>query len=162
MDRSCHFVTEYLNDENQQAAINGKEFKILDLINDELYEVRLVKSEVERKELILVVFFLAVCWVGKVGVFFTKSLQKLGITDKHEELELNAYSLHLALTGKHFLIVFKNKKRQEWELLLSKNCDHSFTAVTCRLFFRCSQKTRRERTWAVEGGSSKHWIVLFL
>ena len=58
MDRSCHTVTKYLNDEKTHRAINTKFFKRLDQINDQLFEVKLVKAEIEHREPIIVGFFM--------------------------------------------------------------------------------------------------------
>ena len=57
MDWSRHTVTRYLLDERTNGAINNKMFKRLDYLNDELYEVKLVKSETEHEEPIIVGFF---------------------------------------------------------------------------------------------------------
>ena len=48
MDRSRHTVTKYLNDEKTHSAINNKIFKRLNFITDQLYEIELVKSEIEH------------------------------------------------------------------------------------------------------------------
>ena len=58
MDRSRHTETKYLNDEKTHAALNGKLFKKLDLVNNSLYEVELVKGQIEHKEPIIVGFFI--------------------------------------------------------------------------------------------------------
>ena len=58
MDRSRHTVTKYLNDEKTHSAINSKLFERLNFINDQLYEVELVKSEIEQREPIIVGFFI--------------------------------------------------------------------------------------------------------
>ena len=58
MDRSRHTVTKYLNDEKTHSAINSKTFKRLNHITDQLYEVELVKSEIEHRESIIVGFFI--------------------------------------------------------------------------------------------------------
>ena len=50
MYRSRHTVTKYLNDEKFHSAINHKLFKRLNFITDQLYEVELVKSEIEHRE----------------------------------------------------------------------------------------------------------------
>ena len=50
MDRSRHTVTKYLSDEKTHSAINSKLFKRLNHITDQLYEVELVKSEIEHRE----------------------------------------------------------------------------------------------------------------
>ena len=56
MGRSRPTVTKYLSDEKTHGAIDNKVFKRLGSINDQLYEVELVKSEIEHKEPIIVGF----------------------------------------------------------------------------------------------------------
>ena len=56
-DRSRHTATKYLNDKKTHSEINSKLFKRLSCINDQLYEVELVKSEIEHREPIVVGFF---------------------------------------------------------------------------------------------------------
>ena len=51
-------VAKYLNDEKTHSAINNKLFKRLNFITDQLYEVELVKSEIEHREPIIVGFFI--------------------------------------------------------------------------------------------------------
>ena len=58
MDRSRHTVTKYLSDEKTHSAFNSKLFKRLNHITDQLYEVELVKTEIEHRELIIVGFFI--------------------------------------------------------------------------------------------------------
>ena len=58
MGRSRHTVTKYLSDEKTHGAINTKFFKRLDRINDQLYEVKLAKAEIEHRESIIVGFFI--------------------------------------------------------------------------------------------------------
>ena len=53
MDRSRHTVTKYLSDEKAHGTIKNKMYKRLRFINDQLYEVELVKSEVQNKEPII-------------------------------------------------------------------------------------------------------------
>ena len=49
MYRSRHTVKKHLSDEKTNGAINTKFFKRLDHINDQLYEVELVKAEIEHR-----------------------------------------------------------------------------------------------------------------
>ena len=58
MDRSRHTATKFLNDEMTHSAINNKLFKRLNFITDQLYEVELVKPEIEHREPIIVGFFI--------------------------------------------------------------------------------------------------------
>ena len=58
MDRSRHTVTKYLTDEKTHSAINCKMFKRLNQLTDQLFEVELVKPEIEHRETIIVGFFI--------------------------------------------------------------------------------------------------------
>ena len=44
-----HLITKYTKDKKTHAAINIKMFKRLGLINDQLYEVELAKTEIKQK-----------------------------------------------------------------------------------------------------------------
>ena len=48
MDRSRHTVTKYLSDEKAHGTLKSKMYKRLRFINDQLYEVQLVKSEIQQ------------------------------------------------------------------------------------------------------------------
>ena len=58
MDCSRHTVTKSLSDEKTHGAINTKLFMRLDHMNDQLYEVKLAKAEIEHREPIIVGFFI--------------------------------------------------------------------------------------------------------
>ena len=58
MDRSRHTVTKYLNDEKTHSAFISELFKRPNHITDQLYEVELVKPEIEHREPIIVGFFI--------------------------------------------------------------------------------------------------------
>ena len=58
MDRSRHAVTKYLTDERTHKANNSKMFKRPNHITDQLYEVELIKSEIEHREPITVGYFI--------------------------------------------------------------------------------------------------------
>ena len=58
VDCSRHTVTKYLTDEKTHSAVNSKMLKRLNHITDQLYEVELVKSEIEHREPINVGFFI--------------------------------------------------------------------------------------------------------
>ena len=49
MKRSRHTITKHHTDEKTHGAINNKMFKRLGYVNDQLYEVELVKTEIENK-----------------------------------------------------------------------------------------------------------------
>ena len=49
MHPSRHTVTKYLTDEKIHAAINSNLFERLDHVNNSLYEVEVVKAQIEHK-----------------------------------------------------------------------------------------------------------------
>ena len=61
MDRSRHTVKKYLTDEKTHSSINIKMFKRLNQITDQLYEVELVKPEIEHREPIIVGIYSTIC-----------------------------------------------------------------------------------------------------
>ena len=66
MDRSPLTVTKYLTDEKTHSVINSKMFKRPNHITDQLYEVEMVKPEIEQREPIIVGFLYNMlnieCW----------------------------------------------------------------------------------------------------
>ena len=93
MDRSRHTVRKYLTDENTHSAINSKTFKRLNHITDQLYEVELVKSEIEHREPIIVGFFILQYAKLSMLELYHSFLKKFCDTGKYEELEMDTDSL---------------------------------------------------------------------
>ena len=58
---SRHTVTKILNDEKTHSAINSKMVKRLNHITDQVYEIELVKLEIEHRGPIIVGFFSTIC-----------------------------------------------------------------------------------------------------
>ena len=135
MDRSRHTVTKYLSDEKTHSAINSKLFKRLNQITDQLYEVELVKSEIEHREPIIVGFFILLYAKMRMLEHYYNSLKKFCDTDKYEELEMDTDSLYLALSEENLEDVFLPEKRAEWDQLRSKDCTDDFTANATDNFF---------------------------
>ena len=98
MDRSRHLVTKYLNDEKTYSAINSKMLKRLNHITDQLYEVELVKSEIEHREPIIVGFFILQYAKLRLLELYFNFFEKYCDPDKYEELEMDTDSLYLALS----------------------------------------------------------------
>ena len=92
MDRSRHTVTKFLNDEKTNSAINNKHFKRLIFITDQLYEVELVKSEIEHREPIIVGFFVMQYVKLRMLELYYKFLKKFCDTEKYEKLETDTIS----------------------------------------------------------------------
>ena len=89
MDRSRHTVTKHLNDEKTHSAINIELFKRLNFITDQLYEVELVKSEIEHREPIIVGFFiLQYAKLRRLELYYI-FFKKFWYTEKYEELEMD-------------------------------------------------------------------------
>ena len=126
MDRSRHTVTKYLSDEKTHSAINSKLFKRLNHITDQLYEVELVKSEIEHREPIIVGFFILQNAKLRMLELYYKFFKKFCDTNKYEELEMDTDSLYLALSAENLEDVIVHEKRAEWDQLLSED----FTLMT--------------------------------
>ena len=85
MDCSRHKVTKYLTDEKTHSAINSKIFKRLNHITDQLYEVELVQSEIEHRELIIVGFLILQYVKLRMLELYYNFLEKFCDSDKYEE-----------------------------------------------------------------------------
>ena len=128
MDRSRHTVTKYLNDEKTHSAINSKMFKRLNHITDQLYEVELVKLEIEHREPIIVGYFILQYAKLRMMELYYNFFKKFCDTDKYEELEMDTDSLYLALSEENLEDVIVPGKRAKWDQLRSKDCIDNFTA----------------------------------
>ena len=135
MDRSRHRVTKYLSDEKIHSAINSKLFKRLNQITDQLYEVELVKSEIEHREPILVGFFNLQYAKLRMFELYYNFFKKFCDTDKYENFEMDTDSLYLALSEENLEDAFLPEKRAEWNQLRSKDGTDEFTANATDNFF---------------------------
>ena len=135
MDRNRHTVTKYLNDENTHSAMNSKLFKRRNHITDQLYEVELVKLEIEHREPIIVGLFILQYAKLRMLEFYDNFFKTFCDTDKYEELEMDTDSLYLALSEENWEDVILPEKRAEWDQLRSKDCIDNFTANATDNFF---------------------------
>ena len=153
MDRSRHTVKKYLNDEKTHSAINKNLFKQLNFITDQLYEVELVKSEIERREPIIVGFFILQYAKLRMLEFYNNFFKKFCDIKKWEEPEMNTDSLYLAVSEKNLEEKNLPEKRNEWEAMRSRGCTDCFAAIARGNFFprtRCTaQKKQDERAGTV-------------
>ena len=135
MNRSRHTVTKHLTDGKTKNAINIKMLKRLNHITDQLFEMELVKPEIEhRKPIILGIFILKYAKLRTLALYY-KFFKKFCDTDKYEELEIDNDSLYLALSEKNLEDVSVPQKRAEWDQLRSKDCTDNFTANATDNFF---------------------------
>ena len=145
MDRSRHTVTKYLTVEKALIAISSKMFKRLNHINDRMYEVELVKREIEQKEP-MIVGFLILQYVKQrildLHYIFFKNFCDL---DKYEEVEMHTDSFYLTFSEENWKDVSLPEKRAEWDQLRSKDCADNFTAnATVNFFTRtCSHAHKK-------------------
>ena len=135
MDHSRHTVIKYLNDEKTHSAINSKIFKRPNHISEQLYEVELVKLQIEHREPIIVGSFILQYAKLRMLELYYNFFNKFCNTDKYEELEMDTDSLYLALSEENLEDVIVPKKRAEWDQLRSKDCADNFTAIATDNFF---------------------------
>ena len=98
MDRSRHTVTNFLSDEKTHRAINNKMFKRMGYLNDQLYEVEPVKSEIELKEPIVVGFFILQYAKLRILELYFNFFDRYCDVTKFGELEMDTDLLYLALS----------------------------------------------------------------
>ena len=122
MDRSRHTVTKYLTDEKTHSAINSKMFKRRNHITDHLYEVELVKLEIEHREpIILGLFILQYAKLRMLELYYN-FFKKFCDTDKCEELENDTDPFYSALSEENLEDVILPERRPEWDQLRSDDC----------------------------------------
>ena len=92
MDRSRHTMTKYLTNEKTHSAINSKMFKGLNHTTDQLYEVELVRAEIEHRKPIIVGFFILQYIKLRMLELYYVFFEKFCDTDKYEELEMDTDS----------------------------------------------------------------------
>ena len=96
MDRSKHTETKYLDEKKTNRAINSTFFKQLQYINDSVYEVELVKAEIEHREPIIVGFFILQYAKLRMLELYYNFFKQYCDESKFEELEMDTDSLYLA------------------------------------------------------------------
>ena len=135
MDRSRHTVTKYLCEEKVHAAINNKMFKRLNIIDEKLYEVELVKSEIEHREPIIVGFFILQYAKLRMLELYYNFFVKYCDINKFEELEMDTDSLYLALAEEELYDCIRPDKKREWIDFRSSDCADDFKANATTNFF---------------------------
>ena len=129
MNRSRHTVTKHLTDETTRSAIKRNLFKRLNHITNQLYEVELVKLEIEHREPIIMGFFILQYAKLRMLELYYNFFKKFCDTDKYEELEMDTDFFYLALSGEKLEDVVLPEKRAEWDQLRSEDCSDNFTVI---------------------------------
>ena len=134
LDCSQYTVTKYLKYEKTQSAINSKMFERLNDNNDQLYEVELVKPEIEHREPIIVGFFILQYVKQRMLELYYNFFKKFCDPDKYEELEMDIGSFYLALSEEKLEDDIVPRKQAEWTQLRSEDCIDNFTANATDIF----------------------------
>ena len=147
MDRNRHTVTNYLTDKKTHAAINSKLFKMLDHLNNSLYEVELAKGEIEHKEPIIVGFFILQYAKLRMLELYYNFFTRFCDVNKFEDLEKDTDSLFLALAEKELEDCIRPEMRAEAQRLRSNDGVDSFTADAVAIFFPQNILCKTQTTW---------------
>ena len=113
MDRSRHRMTNFLNDEKTHSAIIDKLFMPLNSITDQLYEVELVKSEIEHRETIIIGFFILQYVNLRMSELYYNFLKKFCVIKKYGGLGIDTDSLFLALSEENLDDIILPEKRNQ-------------------------------------------------
>ena len=135
MDRSRHTVTKYLTDKKTRAANDSNLFRKLGDVNNSLFEVELAKAQIERKEPIIVGFFILQYAKLRMLELYYDFFTRFCDVNKFEDLEMDTDSLYLALAEKELENCKRLEMRAEWQRLRSNDCVDSFTADAVANFF---------------------------
>ena len=117
------------------AVINSNLFKMLDHVNNSLYEVEIAKAQIEHKEPIIVGFFILQYAKLRMLELYYNFSTRLCDVNKFEELEMDTYSLYLALTEKELEDCTRPEMRAEGQRLRSNDCVDNFTAEAVAIVF---------------------------
>ena len=128
MDRSRQTVKKYLSKEKTPGAINNKMFKRLGYINDQLYEVQLVKSEIEHKDPINVGLSLLQYAKLSLRELYYNLFDKYSDVTMFEELEMDTKLLYLSLSDDNLYYSIRPAMKKEWKSLRSGDCTDAFSA----------------------------------
>ena len=150
MDRSHHTVAKHLSVEKTHGAINTKLFKRLDHINDQLYEVELVKAEIEHRELIIVGFFILQYAKLRILELYYNFFERFC-----DATNLRSYSLYLALSEKKLYGCIREKSIVEWKLRRTEDCTDDFTANATTNFSPRTCCTKHKKHDKLEPGLFK-------
>ena len=135
MDRSKHTETKYLDEVKINRAINSTFFKQLRYIDDSLYEVELVKAQIEHREPIVVGFFILQYAKLRMLELYYNFFQKYCDQSKFEEIEMeDTDSLYLAI-AENISDCITQEKAEEWSGIRKDDCIDEFEADSSGNFF---------------------------
>ena len=124
-----------MSDKKTHGAINKKLFKRLNHINDQLYEVKMAKAEIEHIKLFIVKFIILQYAKLRMLQLYYNFFERFCVVNKFEELEMDTGSLYLALSEKELYDCIREESKVEWELMKTEDCKDDFTANSTTNFF---------------------------
>ena len=110
------------------AAVNSNLIKKLDHVNNALYEVEIVKAQIDHKETILIAFFIPQDAKLRMLELYYNFFAKFCNIKKSGELDMDTDSLYLALAKNELEECIWPKMKAKWGQLQSKDCTDCFTA----------------------------------
>ena len=127
-DRSRHTITNILNNEKAHKAISGNFFKRLNYLNNNLYEVQAVKSDLEHQEPIIAGFFILQYAQLRMLELFYNFFDQLGLCNSFEEMEMDTASLYQAQSQHSLGDCIKPEMKEAWMSVRKQNCRNIFSA----------------------------------
>ena len=134
MDRSRDTIIKYIIDEKTQGAINKILFTRLGFINDQLYEVEPVKSEIQHKEATIVGFvILQLAKLRLLELYYNFFDKYCEVT----KLEMDTDSHFLALSEHNSYDCIQPAMKKELNSLRRGYCTDKISANSKRNLFPC-------------------------
>ena len=121
MEPSRYTVTNYLGDKKTQAAVYSQLLKMLDHVNNSLYEVELTNAQIEQKEPIIVGLFILNYARLRMLKLYYNFLNKCFDVNKFEHTGKDTHSLSLALAKMETGNCIRSEMKIEWEYLRKKD-----------------------------------------
>ena len=116
MDRSKYSKTQYVVGAEVDKLVNERNFKNMNLLPSSIYEVEMVKSEVNHKEPIIVGFFiLQYAKLTRLQLFY-KFFQLFCDSQKYEQIEMDTDSLYMALSEDKVEGLIRPEMKLMWEI----------------------------------------------
>ena len=122
--------------------------KRLGYVKDHMYEVKLVRSENEHKEPIIVGFFILQYAKLKMLELYFNFSDKFYDVLNFEELEMVTDSLYVALSEQDLYDCIRPSVKEEWSSLRRGDCKDVFSAVSTTSFFPrtgCTEHNKHNR-----------------
>ena len=128
MDRSKHSKTRYVVRAEVDKLVNYRIFQNLNVIPSSIFEVEMVKSEVEHKEPIIVGFFILEYAKLKMLQLFDNGFQVFCDPQKYELIEMDTDSLYMALSEANVEDFIRPEMKLLWQMTRENDCRKDFRA----------------------------------